>query len=143
MKLTIDCKAYGYTGIEIADHLQSHGIYEEFRDPDYLVLMPSPENGTCDLRQLEEALRALPKRTPIVQVPPVPGIGRQILSPREAALSCFETILSSQCLGRILARATVGCPPAVPIVICGEQIDETALSCFSYYGIEYCDVIVQ
>ena len=45
------------------------------------------------------------------------------------------------CLGRILTAATVGCPPAVPILVCGERIDEHALACFRYYGIETCTVV--
>jgi len=142
MKLTFDCKAYGYTGNKIADYLQSQGIFVEFSDPDYLVLMPTPEIGVPGLKRLKKALALLPRLTPIKEAPPLPGIGKQILTPREAALCPFEAVPVSECLGRILARASVGCPPAVPIVICGEQIDETALSCFSYYGIEYCNVII-
>jgi arginine/lysine/ornithine decarboxylase len=36
----------------------------------------------------------------------------------------------------------VGCPPAVPIVVSGERIDESAEECFAYYGITHCAVIV-
>jgi arginine/lysine/ornithine decarboxylase len=35
----------------------------------------------------------------------------------------------------------VGCPPAIPIVICGEEIDKKAISAFKYYGIEKCLVV--
>ena len=142
MKLTFDCKAYGYTGNDMACYLQSLGIYVEFCDPDYLVLMPTPEIGASGLKRLKSALASLPKLALIREAPPLPGIGEQVLTPREAALSPFEAVPASQCLGRILARSSVGCPPAVPIVICGERIDEAALSCFSYYGIEYCNVIL-
>ena len=45
------------------------------------------------------------------------------------------------CVGRVLAAANVGCPPAVPIVACGERIDENALRCFRYYGIKTCSVM--
>ena len=45
--------------------------------------------------------------------------------------------------GLILAAATVGCPPAVPIVVCGERISEDALTCFAYYGIETCCVVAE
>ena len=63
------------------------------------------------------------------------------LEDREAALSPCETLPVERCLGRILAAATVGCPPAVPILVCGERIDEHALACFRYYGIETCTVV--
>ena len=142
MKLTLDCKAYGYTGNEVAHHLRSHGIYAEFYDPDYLVLMLTPQIGESGLNLLEKGLMALSCRKPITEAPPLPGPGKSVMTPREAALCPFESVPITECRGRILARASVGCPPAVPIVICGEEIDETAISCFTYYGIENCNIII-
>ena len=68
---------------------------------------------------------------------------RRVLSIREAALSPSEVIPVSQSEGRILAAASVGCPPAVPIVICGERIDAAAVRCFTYYGIDRCSVVAE
>lgn len=141
-KLTFDCKAYGYTGSELAHYLQSHGIYIEFSDPDYLVLMLTPQITKADLEYLKQVLTSLPRRSPITDLAPLPGPTQAIMRPREAAMCPFETIPVSECKGRILARASVGCPPAVPIVICGEEIGDAALDCFSYYGIEYCNVVI-
>ena len=53
----------------------------------------------------------------------------------------FERIRTEESVGRILASPDVSCPPAVPIVICGERIDSRALELFRYYGINYCDVV--
>ena len=142
MKLTFNCKDYGYTGYEIAAYLQTRNIHAEFADPDYLVLMPTPEIGASGLKKLETALQSLQRLPALNTKPPLPGIGEIITSPREAALSPCETLPIEQCLGRILARASVSCPPAVPIVVCGERITEAALACFAYYGIEYCNVMV-
>ena len=64
-----------------------------------------------------------------------------MLTPREALLSPFETVPVEAALGRILASPSVGCPPAVPILICGERIGPEALALFRYYGIETVDVI--
>ena len=63
------------------------------------------------------------------------------MSVREAILSPAETLPVDQCVGRVLAMATVGCPPAVPIVVSGEVIDQTAVDCMRYYGIETCSVV--
>ena len=65
------------------------------------------------------------------------------MTPRQALLSPQEEIPVSQCFGRILASAAVSCPPAIPILICGEQIDCSAMDCFQYYGIERCAVVKQ
>ena len=51
-------------------------------------------------------------------------------------MSVQERVPVAQAAGRVLASASVNCPPAVPIVVCGEAIDESAAACFRYYGIE-------
>lgn len=48
---------------------------------------------------------------------------------------------TKQCLGKICADANVGCPPAVPIVMCGEVIDQNAIDAMLYYGIDVCQVL--
>jgi arginine/lysine/ornithine decarboxylase len=60
---------------------------------------------------------------------------------REAAFSPSKCLPAEQCLGRVVAMTSVGCPPAVPIAVAGEVIDENAIECFKYYGIENCNVI--
>ena len=56
-------------------------------------------------------------------------------------LSPMETLPVAESEGRVLAAATVGCPPAVPIVVSGERIDAHAIDCFRYYGITHCSVM--
>ncbi len=141
MKLTLQTKPYGYTGNELAEMLNNENIVCEFADPDYLVLMPTPETGLAGLRRLEQVLTAIPRKEPITRQPPVVGAGKRAMSVREAMLSPAETLPVSQCEGRIVAVPGVGCPPAVPIVVCGERIDSHARSCFAYYGIEHCTVV--
>ena len=141
LKLTLRTKPWGYTGTALAQALEDHNIVCEFADPDFLVLMLTPEVGSDGLARLEAALDALPLRPTIDAAPPSFRPAARALSIREAALSPCETLTVEKCLGRILAAATVGCPPAVPILVCGERIDEHALACFRYYGIETCTVV--
>ena len=140
-KLTIDAKGYGYTGTELADLLRKAHIECEFSDPDYLVLMVTPETGADGLELLENALTNITPRDAITDAPPCHHIPNRVMSIREAVLSPSETIPASESLGRVLATATVGCPPAVPILVCGEQIDEETVNCFRYYGIDTCCVV--
>ena len=141
LKLTFDCKAYGYTGTELAKILKAGNIIAEFADPDHLVLMLTPEIEEAGLDRLKKVMLQIPCRTPLLCPAPVPQPGKQVMTPRQAAFSPCEMVPVSKSLGRILASPSVGCPPAVPIVVCGEQIDENAIACFSYYGIETCCVI--
>lgn len=142
MKLTLRTKPYGYTGTELAAILQSQNIHVEFADPDYLVMMPSPMNTPEELETVCDALCSIPKRAPItVLPPPIPATHTQAM-PLHAVLSaCTETLPVSQCTGRICAEFSVSCPPAVPIVICGERISSEAIRCMQYYHITACRVV--
>jgi len=141
MKLTVAAKSYGYTGIQLAEILRDNNIEPEFSDRDYLVLMLTPEIGETQLERLEQVLTKIAPETPIKQDSPTFLRGEKVISVREAMLSQSEILPLNQCLGRILAVPTVSCPPAVPILICGERIDRHALSCFAYYGIDECCVV--
>lgn len=141
MKLTIDAKAQGYSGTELAQLLRDNNIECEFADPDYLVLMPTPETGLDELQYIEDTLRSIPQKTPIATHPPVFFRPDRVCSIRQALLSPGKILPVEECLGRVLASPGVSCPPAVPIVVCGEKIDENALACFRYYGIDRCSVL--
>ena len=141
MKITLQPKSYGYTGTELAGLLQDKGVAWEFADPDYLVLMPTPETGKDGLARLEKALAEIPPKPPIAQTPPALGTRVRRCSLRQALLSPAVSIPAAESAGRILAQAAMGCPPAVPIVICGEVIDRDAVACFSYYGVRRCMVL--
>ena len=141
LKLTIQAKPYGYTGIRLADILRKMEIETEFSDPDYVVLMLSAEMSEATLLRLMQALCRIPKKPPMADERPAFVAGIQALTVREAALADSELLAVEQCLGRVLAVPTVGCPPAVPILVCGEQIDTHAMECFAYYGIKQCRVV--
>ena len=59
-----------------------------------------------------------------------------VLSPRQAIFATWEYVAIKDAEGRIAAAPTVGCPPAVPIVVSGERIDEKALQLLAYYGFD-------
>lgn len=136
LKLTIKTKEYGYLGTELAKILEEKNIVCEFADSDYLVLMLTPEISSEGLRKMSEALLSVPKKEPVKKAPPLFKKPKRVMPIREALFSPCERISVSHSVGRVLASPSVGCPPAVPIVVCGEKIDESAAKCFEYYGIE-------
>ena len=141
LKLTIAPKSYGYTGDQLADALRSRNMEPEFSDPDYVVLLLSAQADGTLLETLEQTLCELPRRAPVGEKPPAFMPPEQVMTPREAMLADSERLPVSQCLGSVLSVPSVGCPPAVPILVCGEKIDRHALDCFRYYGIESCFVV--
>ena len=141
MKITLVPKPFGYTGGELAAHLRENGIEPEFADPDYLVLMPTPANTREELFRVREVLCALPRRTPVPEKPPRTPKTVTVLSVRDALFATAERIPTEKSLGRIFASLAFSCPPAVPILIAGEEITEEAIAALLYYGIEEISVV--
>ncbi len=141
MKLTLETRSYGYTGAEMADLLLRNNISVEFSDPDYVVLMLSPNLGKEGLQRITDAFMTIHRKTAIEQTAPTMARPKVKMSIRDAALSPFECVPANQCQGRILSQTSVGCPPAVPIVVSGEMIDADSIRCFEYYGVSCCKVM--
>ena len=156
LKLTLCCG----TGLALAAALEQEGIFCEFADPDFVVFMLSPNNTDEELERLEAALlrremgtgdadcrdqwahRSRNDKTgdPVPgaggQWPPLRGLPEAVCTLREAMLRPAELVPAGESLGRVLARPGVSCPPAVPILMPGERIDEAALAAFRRYGME-------
>lgn len=143
LKLTLAPKAYGYTGQELAQLLQRENIVCEFADPDFVVMMFTPQLGEAALARVEQVLLHVERREAIKQRPPLPQRAETVMSIREALFAPSRELALSDCLGRTLASACITCPPAVPILICGERIDAQAIACMQYYGAESCRVTEQ
>lgn len=141
LKITVQAKKYGYYGTEFAEILFKNGIVCEFSDRDFIVLMLTPENSEKELIRLKEVMLSIPQREEISESMPSFSKKLRAVSIREAALSPFETVSVSDAIGRVSSVSVVGCPPAVPITVSGEIIDENAAECFKYYGINTCKVI--
>lgn len=142
LKLTIESKSYGYTGEALAKYLAERNIICEFYDPDCVVLMLTPEICIDDLDYIEKTLATLQKKSPIHTAPPRLPTPHCALPPRKAVLAPSENVPLSDACGRILASVSVSCPPAIPILMCGEVIDETAIECFEYYGIRDVKIVL-
>lgn len=141
LKLTLLPKSYGYTGVELAEILENNNIFLEFFDADHVVMMLSPEWGDEIPRRLLDVLFSVPPKAPIPDS--VPELPRpvQVVRPHETLFMEFETVDVSESAGRIMASAAVSCPPAIPIVSCGERIDEKAVRAMEYYGLTRVEVL--
>ena len=141
LKVTLLPRARGYTGHEIAGLLREQNILVEYHDPDCVVLMLTPQNTKEELARAGQALLCIPPRAPLTAAPPPYRAPRVCLSPRAALFAPREVVPLAAARGRILADPAVSCPPAVPILCCGEAVDEAALSRFAYYGVTQLTVV--
>lgn len=141
LKLTVKAGAYGYTGEELGNILLENGIVCEFCDRDYIVMMLTPEIDDRELSHLSDTLTSIQKKTPLSESAPSIAAHEKALSIREALMAKSITLPLTQCKGRILADAAFSCPPAIPIVVCGELMDDSAIEAMTYYGITECRVV--
>ena len=135
LKITVQTKPSGYTGDELSVILQEMGIYCEFSDPDHLVMMLSPSLEDEALERIADAFSKIPQRNPILVFPPKIPFAEKGMTLRDAVLSPCEKVSIEDSVGRILSKPDTSCPPAVPILLCGERIEKEHLPLFRYYGI--------
>ncbi len=143
LKVTIAPKSFGYTGDELAERLRERGIECEFSDPDFTVMMLSANTSDEDIKRAEQALLSFERKEEITEEMPRLSASSVKLSPSDALLAPSETLPLDMCEGRIFADISVSCPPAIPIVICGEEINGELLKILKYYGVKECKVIKQ
>ncbi|MBP3495269.1 MAG: aminotransferase class V-fold PLP-dependent enzyme [Clostridia bacterium] len=133
LKWTISTKEYGYTGTELAFELKKQGVVCEFCDPDYLVLMFTPESK-ADLQRTENALCKIQRKEPILKKPSILVPPTKEMSTKKATFSSKELISIDNANGRILASLNLTCPPAISVLVAGERFNESSVELCKYYG---------
>ena len=141
MKLAVSAEDIGYTGDELASDVVDAGIVPEFYDRDNVVFMLSPYNGIESVQRAEDFLLSREKKPSVkTEYPEIPRPAVK-MKPCEVIYAQSEILPVDECEGRICAYSVVGCPPAVPIAVCGELIDRVVIECLKYYGIKECCVV--
>lgn len=143
LKLVFDAVSSGYDTDIVVEHFRKHKIEVEFHDDEYIVMMFTCENDESDFKILSEAFSSLESSVKCVKSKKAfnPEIGEKVMSIREAVFSKKELIRPNDAIGRICASPTVSCPPAVPIVISGERINENAVKIMERYGVDLIEVV--
>ena len=150
LKVTLDAAVLGLSGTELAEKLRAAKIECEYADPRYLVLMFTPDNPPQDFERLSAAvLRIAEDFAGPVTLPEEAagdfaelerGLHRRCTI-RQAVFAPQEQLPAEQAVGRICAMPTVSCPPAIPIVVSGEQITPAAAAWMKRYHVEEVSVI--
>ena len=141
LKATIHASKRGWRGDALADVLRRGGVECEYADPDDLVLMVSPQNTPGELDRVRALLARAGWGSDAPRTPPRMARPRQAMPIRAALLAPAEEVPVEAAVDRVCAAPTVGCPPAVPVVVSGEVIGADAADVFRYYGIEKVRVV--
>lgn len=150
LKVTLDAAVLGLSGTKLAEKLRAAKIECEYADPRYLVLMFTPDNPPQDFERLTAAVLriaeelagpvTLPEETAGEFAELERGLHRRCTI-RQAVFAPQEQLPAEQAVGRICAMPTVSCPPAIPIVVSGEQITPAAAAWMKRYHVEEVSVI--
>ena len=142
LKIVIEPRKFGYTGVDFGALLRKGGIEAEFCDGEYTVLMATPENDASDFERLLKAIKEIPKREVLPTLTKaIRSAPAAIMTVRDAMLSESVALPVDESLGRVVAVPTVSCPPAVPIAVSGEVIDENTVELMKIYGINEIRVV--
>lgn len=127
------------SGMDLSEKLRKCAIECEYEDPDYTVMMFTPEThdvayekivsafGVCDIKnQLSSMFLPVPEKC---------------MKIHDALFSENECVSLENAVSRVVADTTVGCPPAVSVVVSGERISVEAAEIMKYYGIDKISVI--
>lgn len=133
----------GLTGQELAEQLRQNQIECEYADADYLVAMVTAWNREEDFERLIEVLGENKRSYGMAENKRIPPVVRAeaVWSMRQAYFASGEVLKVEQAKNCICRKPTATCPPAIPVVVPGERIDEAAIQRFLYYGIDRVEVV--
>ena len=96
-----------------------------------------------DIDKITEVILNIKQLSPITSTILTQSERIRKLTPKQVLFLPSEKMQVIKAKGRICASINIACPPAVPIVSAGEIIDTAAIEQFLYYGIEYCDCVIE
>ncbi len=149
LKLTVAAKR-GCSGNMLSWLFRAWGVECEYADKDFLVLMVTPENTQEDFKRILCCIEGI-TQSPTLREPekylekepsmPVYLPPRRVCSVREAVFAPHETIPVQKAAGRVMGPVAVHCPPAIPVVVSGEEIREDIIPVLEYYRIQQVEVM--
>lgn len=141
LRVTINARAWGWSGNEFAAFLRAHGAECEMADENYVVLLFSAITTPDDCQRAELSLELIPRRAaqPLVEYPVIRP--KQESSIREAVFAKQHSVPVEEANGKVCGGIQVACPPCIPIVMPGERIDGEAVEALKLYGVKSVEVL--
>ena len=142
IKITADFSKFDKNGFDIPEHFRKYKIEFEYADNDFLVFMATAQNTDNDFLRLKEAIKALPDMSEACENQSFKFVkGEQKITVRKAVFSKNNEISIENAKGKICGTPTVSCPPAIPIVVSGEEITGEHIELLRYYGKTHINVV--
>ncbi|MEG1996138.1 MAG: aminotransferase class I/II-fold pyridoxal phosphate-dependent enzyme [Oscillospiraceae bacterium] len=124
-KLTVSLRYTSLSFLQVLELLEKNKIEPEYISEQYIVFMISPQNTKEDFEALHNFISGLvPMKNEQVKGNELFRLPQSELRPRQAYFMEKENISINDSVGRICAENKILCPPGVPIITCGEIINE-------------------
>lgn len=140
-KITIDANKIGYTGDKLKSILYKYGIECEYSNSEYVVLLISPFLQGPDYNNLFAFIDDIKVKKEIYKNKVTYTLPEVVLSPKEAFEKDFEIVNVEESQGRICAQTISLCPPGVPVIMCGEKINNNVKKILKNSGNIYIKVV--
>lgn len=142
IKITADFSNFCKNDFDIAEHFRKCNIEFEYADNDFVVFMATAQNRAKDFSRLKKAIEYLPDFCEAKDNNDFSFVkGQQKMTIRNAIYSKCIEIPIEKANGKICGTPTVSCPPAIPIVVSGEEITDEHIKLLKYYGKTHISVV--
>lgn len=141
-KLSLGFSAAGWDAKAFGEYLRGCRIEPEYISGTSCVLMATDQNRPEDFEWLTHALEAFAPREKVEPKTIDLPHPQQAVRLREAAFSTQFTVDVENSVGKIAAGEVSPCPPGIPVVMCGERIDEQTAQVLKAFGIRAVSVMM-
>ena len=125
-KITINTRALGISGLDLAAMLHERGVECELADPYHVLLIVTyadvmKQAHTAILALMDIANKYSGDKLFTLVAPPAPTPQTE-MSPREAFFVGSKSVSFARCVGRVAAEEITPYPPGIPCILPGEVI---------------------
>jgi len=141
LRITVNAREYGMTGIEYAQVLRDSGIECELADQNKAVLLFSAATTLEDCERAQMAMLFVPSNGAAApaQLPVIKATANMPMW--EAMYKPCKTIPIKSACGEVCAKFVAPCPPGIPLIMPGEIIDHNVIDALWVHGVQTVPVI--
>ncbi|MCL1822767.1 MAG: aminotransferase class V-fold PLP-dependent enzyme [Oscillospiraceae bacterium] len=143
LRITVNARESGYTGVEFAAELRQNGVEPEYADENYTVLLFSTVTNKKEITAVNKAFQKIKIKKPL---PPLiyPVIKpKSNISAREALFHSkhYDITELNTAKDRICAEVIAPCPPGIPLIMPGELIGADEIELLKSFRVKRIRVI--
>ena len=143
LRIVIDTRQWGYSGVEYAAELRNNGVECEMADDNYVVLLFSAVTTVQEAQRAELAVKFVKQRQPLEKNNYPVVKTKQQLPLAQAMFAQQKTVALENTVGEICGGIIAPCPPCVPLIMPGEEITAEAAKALAMYGVKQVSVVVR